>query len=50
MKVKIIIDDANELSEQLKDEDKRSQFLMRIYKAFPNAIWEREGKGFLVFI
>ncbi len=32
------------------EEDKKSRLFMKIYKAFPNAIWEREGEAFLVFI
>ena len=48
MKVKLLVEDESE--DLIEKEDKKSRLFMKIYKAFPNAIWQREGKGFLVFI
>ncbi len=48
MKVNLLIEDESD--EFIDEEDKKSKLFMRIYKAFPNAIWQREDQGFSVFI
>ena len=48
MKVNLLVEEESE--DFIDEEDKKSKLFMRIYKAFPNAIWQREGQGFSVFI
>ena len=50
MKVKLQIEEAQDEEGLNMDEDKKSRLFMKIYKTFPQALWERTGKGFVIFI
>jgi|ETN01SMinimDraft_4_1059930.scaffolds.fasta_scaffold200636_1 hypothetical protein len=49
MKVELLIEEE-EGENPDSEQDKNHRLLKRIYKEFPEALWERARKGFRIFI